>query len=191
MVSERLERLGCAPCEGDLVIDDAEDMILEEEAALEAETVVAVETGAVGKKGGRSTESSASSSSSSSASSSGCTPVVVKRLTASDISSGAYTIYDVVMPLPGANSTYPSHAVGREMYEQMMGSEGVTPDALLVRLSDKRDADTGNLTKRYMLEGGYRKILRRVTDAETAVVWYDSEDQQLQPTDRDILHYGG
>ena len=38
-------RLGCAPCEGDLVIDDAEDMILEEEAALEAGTVVAVETG--------------------------------------------------------------------------------------------------------------------------------------------------
>ena len=100
-------------------------------------------------------------------------------------------MYDVVMQLPGASSEYPSHAVGCEMYEQMMGAEGVTPEALRVCLSDRRDADTGNLSKRYMLDGGYRKILRRVDDAETAVVWYDGDNQQLQPTDRDVLHCGG
>ena len=197
MVSERFERIGCAPCEGDLVLDESEDMVLEEEAALEAETTIALESGAVGKKGGRSADSVGSTSTSTSsdsgpaASSSGYSPVKVKRLTAADVAAGTYTMYDVVMPLPGASSDYPSHAVGREMYEQMMGAEGVKPEALLVRLSDRRDADTGDLTKRYVLDGGYRKILRRVDDAETAVVWYDGDDQQLQPTDRDVLHYGG
>ena len=190
MVSERLERMGCFPCEGDLVVDETEDTALEKEAALELETTVAVEIGAVGKKGGRCPDSAAgvdqsvsslsSASASSSSSSSDYTPVKVKRLTASDIATCTYSIYDVVMPLPGGSSEYPSHSVGREMYEQMMGSEGVSPEALKVRHQ-----------QRYVLDGGYRKILRRVDDAETAVVWYESEDQQLQPTDRDMLHYGG
>ena len=147
----------------------------------------------MGKRGGRNADSvsASESSTSKSVSTSSYNSVKVKHLTASDIESGKYSIYDIVMPIPGATCEYPAHAVGREMYERMMESDGVTPQTLQARLSDKHDADTGNIVKRYVLEGGYRKVLRRVEDIETAVVWYNREDQDLQPTDRDIIHYGG
>ena len=210
MVSERLRKLGCAPVEGDLVIDIANsvgnkqssangasalakspDALLEEKAALELETAAAVEIGAIGKKGGRSADIESASGSSTTSSASSSNSVSVKRLTASDIDSGKFSMYDVVMPLPGATCEYPSHTVGRETYERKMGSDGIMPEALQSRLSDKHDTETGNTIKRYVLEGGYRKVLRRVEDIETAIVWYDGEDQDLQPTDRDVLHYGG
>jgi tRNA(Glu) U13 pseudouridine synthase TruD len=52
-----------------------------------------------------------------------CLPAV-KVLTAEDIDSGAWSIMDVVMPLPGTHVTYPTHACGLAAMNELLARDG-------------------------------------------------------------------
>jgi hypothetical protein len=48
-------------------------------------------------------------------------------LTPADITSGKYSIFDVVMPVPGFATEFPLHACGRAMVEEMLRADGLEP----------------------------------------------------------------
>jgi hypothetical protein len=51
----------------------------------------------------------------------------VKRLTADDIASGKYTIFDVVAPVPGFGTVYPTHSCGKQLIDAMVSADGLDP----------------------------------------------------------------
>ena len=69
--------------------------------------------------------------------------VTVKRLTQDDIDGGAYSMNDVVMPLPGYDVVYPDHKA-REWYESQLQFDGLD-------INDMR-----HKVKDYSLSGTYR-----------------------------------
>ena len=50
----------------------------------------------------------------------------VKALTAEDIASGKYTIFDVVLPMPGYSVVYPEHACGKVMFDSLLARDGLS-----------------------------------------------------------------
>ena len=69
----------------------------------------------------------------------------IKILEESDLSS--YTIYDIVLPLPGMDSVYPKNRIG-EMYQEMLDREGITKEMFV-----------NNSHKDFQVRGGYRKLV--------------------------------
>ena len=48
----------------------------------------------------------------------------VRRVTAQEAAAGIFSIYDVVLPLPGSDVTYPSHVIG-ELIEKYLAYDGL------------------------------------------------------------------
>jgi len=99
-------------------------------------------------------------------------------LTADEAASGKYSIFDIVLPLPGYDVLYPANACG-EWYKTFMASEdGGHLDPYDMRRK-QRD---------FSLSGGYRKILARIgEDFDVQVQEYDDENTQFVETDMDRL----
>jgi tRNA pseudouridine13 synthase len=119
VVSERMRMYGCeAPVVGDIVLNVPEDTVKEaveiEDADEKDEPAVAPEA----QSGGRITKQSLLAASK--------TPKV-KVLTEEDLPK--YTIYDVVLPLPGFSVTYPTGQTG-ELYKKMLEADGLDIDNL-------------------------------------------------------------
>lgn len=99
-------------------------------------------------------------------------------LTAEEVASGEYTIFDIVLPLPGYDVAYPKNEM-TEFYKSFMASEqggGLDP------------FDMRRKWKDISLSGSYRKLLGTPGGDCTAVVKsYVQEDQQFVQTDMDIL----
>ncbi|KAG0254418.1 multisubstrate pseudouridine synthase 7 [Actinomortierella ambigua] len=98
--------------------------------------------------------------------------VRAKVLTEADVDQ--YTIHDVIMPLPGTDVIYPTHAIG-ERYKTLMAQDGLDP------LKMKRPH------KDYSLTGSYRYILAKPENVEWEVVRYNDADLPLTWTDLDRL----
>ncbi|KAF9921445.1 multisubstrate pseudouridine synthase 7 [Linnemannia zychae] len=94
--------------------------------------------------------------------------VRAKVLTEEDVDQ--YTIYDVILPLPGFDVIYPTHAIGTK-YTELMAKDGLDPHSM------KR----GN--KDYSLPGSYRRILSKPENVEWEIVRYDQADIPLTLTD--------
>ncbi|KAJ9605966.1 multisubstrate pseudouridine synthase 7 [Cladophialophora chaetospira] len=99
-----------------------------------------------------------------------------RALTAEEAASGMYTIFDIVLPLPGFDVLYPANASG-EWYKTFMTSEaggGLDP------------YDMRRKQKDFSLSGSYRKMLARIgRDFEVSVHEYaeTGEDKQFVETD--------
>ena len=202
MVTIRLQKKGGLKLMvGDLVLAPKE-----EEDKTEKKKVAVDQDGDVAMNDSK-TDSSSASSTSSSSSSSGSNSranrhdlkskadAIIKKernrdlpkvhvITQQDIDSSTYTVYDVVMPLPGSASTYPDNML--EQYHVLLKED----DTYEIFFGEKAIADakkakaTGTFTP-YHLEGGYRHILKQVGDPNASVVKYYLDDQQIQATDRD------
>ncbi|KAG9187228.1 tRNA pseudouridine13 synthase [Alternaria panax] len=101
-----------------------------------------------------------------------------RPLSASEVASGKYSIWDVVLPQPGFDVEYPRNAIG-EFYKEFMGSEkggGLDP------------RDMRRSWREVSLSGGYRKFLARPLQPLTFEVHeYKKMDEQFVETDMQRL----
>ncbi|OXV10359.1 hypothetical protein Egran_01880 [Elaphomyces granulatus] len=102
-----------------------------------------------------------------------------RALTAEEAGSDKYTIFDVVLPLPGFDVLYPANAM-TSFYQQFMGSEkGGHLDPFDMRRK-WRDIS---------LSGSYRKLLSRPgPGCSFEVKIYSKDDEQLVQTDLECLN---
>ena len=101
-----------------------------------------------------------------------------RHLTDAEAKSGKYDIFDVVLPLPGFDVSYPANAVGK-FYEEFMASDaggGLDPHKMRRGWKD------------ISLSGGYRKIMARPKSSlEYEVKSYANDDDQMVETDLERL----
>lgn len=100
-----------------------------------------------------------------------------RALSAEEVESGKYTIFDVVLPTPGFDVEYPANDIG-DFYKEFMASErggGLDP-------SNMRRS-----TRDYSLSGNYRKLLSQAKNLSFEIKTYHSDTEQLAETDLDIL----
>ncbi len=107
-----------------------------------------------------------------------------RALTADEAASGKYSIFDIVLPLPGFDVLYPANDM-EKFYKDSMSSErggGLDP------------FDMRRKQKDFSLSGGYRKILARIEHGyDVQVRAYKEDNEQFVKTDMDIIkgQYGG
>lgn len=101
-----------------------------------------------------------------------------RALTAEEAASGKYSLFDVVLPLPGFDILYPANAM-TDFYRRFMSSDrggGLDP------------FDMRRSWKDISLSGSYRKILSRPgPDYSFEVKRYSKDDEQFVQTDYDLL----
>ncbi|XP_050672495.1 pseudouridylate synthase 7 homolog [Leptidea sinapis] len=98
--------------------------------------------------------------------------VAVKVVTQEDVESDRYTIFDVVLPLPGHSVRYPPNMV--DFYQEML-----TKDGLTLEMKHKH--------KGYHLGGGYRHVAVRPGEVTWRLVRYHQPTADLLLSDRDQL----
>lgn len=102
-----------------------------------------------------------------------------RALTKEEAESGLYSIFDLVLPLPGFDVVYPKNASGGAFYTQVMGKDGLDP------------FDMRRGQKDFSLSGSYRKIVARIgEDFDVQVHRYRQDDEQFVLTDRELLMGG-
>ncbi|SCV68367.1 BQ2448_488 [Microbotryum intermedium] len=98
----------------------------------------------------------------------------IKILTQEDIAAKAYTIFDVVLPMPGYAVMYPSGPLG-ETYRSIMLEDGIDPQDMFRR------------QREYSLGGTYRKLMHLPKDVSHKLMTYTSSTQDLAQSDEDLL----
>lgn len=103
-----------------------------------------------------------------------------RALTASEAASGEYTIFDVVLPLPGFDVLYPANKM-TDFYKSFMGDSeqggGLDP------------FDMRRKWKDVSLSGSYRKFLSRMLgdDYSAEVKLYAKDEEQFVRTDLEVI----
>ncbi|KAK4986863.1 multisubstrate pseudouridine synthase 7 [Elasticomyces elasticus] len=101
-----------------------------------------------------------------------------RALSKEEAESGDFSIFDVVLPLPGYDVIYPPNAIG-DFYKEFMGSER------------GGELDPHNMRRKWKdasLSGGYRKMLARPgNDLSFEVKQYTRDDEQMVETDLERL----
>lgn len=102
-----------------------------------------------------------------------------RPLSAEEAASGAFSIFDIVLPTPGYDVEYPANEIG-DFYREFMGSErggGLDP------------ANMRRAQKDFSLSGSYRKVMGRVGDDVTYEVRaYTADNEQMVETDLDRIN---
>lgn len=111
----------------------------------------------------------------------------MKILTEEDLDK--FTIFDVVMPLPGTDVAYPGGKLG-ERYREFLVMDGLDPDNFVrkqkyVVLSFLKVLLIG--FRDYTLSGSYRKILHLPSEMSWSVMRYTDPDVPLAQADEDKL----
>ncbi|KAJ5991744.1 hypothetical protein N7451_007468 [Penicillium sp. IBT 35674x] len=101
-----------------------------------------------------------------------------RALTAEEVASGKYSLFDIVLPLPGFDVIYPPNKM-TDFYREFMASErggGLDPFNMRRKWKDAS------------LSGSYRKIFSRMgADYSYDIKLYSEEDQQFVKTDLENL----
>ena len=83
-------------------------------------------------------------------------------VTKDDVESSRYTIFDVVIPLPGSEITWPTHAAGKAYYLEMLGKDG---------FSEENDPFL-SAAKMLRLRGDYRLLVQQAKNVNFKMVEY-------------------
>lgn len=105
-------------------------------------------------------------------------PVRARPLTTEEAASGRFSVYDVVLPTPGYDVTYPDNEIGT-FYEEFMGREenGALDPHKMRRMR-----------REFSMPGRYRKLMNRfLAPPSVEVRAYADETEQMHPTDTDLL----
>jgi len=166
IVSERIRIHGCdKPVPGDLVFTTEGGKVLESEG--EGDEMRVDEDLAADQ-----TKEPASSRERKRAARAKWEPPSVKTLTESDVDQ--YSIFDVIMPLPGRDVSYPGGRLG-DRYREFLVADGLDPDNFIRK------------QKEYTLNGSYRNILQLPKDIAWSVLRYTDPDVPLAQADEDVL----
>lgn len=103
-----------------------------------------------------------------------------RALTAEDVASGQYTIFDIVLPTPGYDVMYPRNDIG-DYYVEFMGKEengGLDP----YQMRRKH--------REFSLSGNYRHLIGRfIGEPQYAIRAYCDDLEQMYPTDLDFANH--
>ncbi|WWD22862.1 hypothetical protein CI109_107357 [Kwoniella shandongensis] len=155
VVSERMKMSATEPLVGDLVFVDAEAKAEGDEPDLDA-----IPAHAKDKRGKPIRKWQTSSSPD------------VKQLIEEDLPN--YSIFDVVVPLPGFDVEYPGGAIG-ELYEKMLKADGLDPHRM------RREQ------REYSLPGSYRRMVSRPLALTWSHIQYTDPDIALVQSDEDAI----
>lgn len=98
-----------------------------------------------------------------------------RPLTKDDISTGKYTIFDVVLPMPGFDVVYPSHKQLEQVYVDEMAKDGLDPFKMARRVRE------------FSLSGSYRPLMGRAENLDYQIVKYTDPTEPLVRTDLELL----
>ena len=98
----------------------------------------------------------------------------VKPLTEEDIASGSYTIYDVVLPLPGHDITYPDNVVG-SWYKEILEKYELSSEKLK------------HSVKLFAMAGAYRRLVVKPKDMSWEFRSYAKPQETLILSDLELL----
>lgn len=99
--------------------------------------------------------------------------VRARPLSKEEAENGVKTIWDVVLPTPGYDITYPKNL--SFFYEQIMKEDGI--DCHNMRCS----------VKEFSVSGGYRHLMAKPLNMEWITRDYEDDEEQLVLTDYDLL----
>lgn len=99
----------------------------------------------------------------------------VKSLTEKDINSSKYTMFDIVLPLPGYDITYPDNSIGK-YYEEILEESELSSSKL------KHNVKT------FSMPGAYRKLLIQPKNMSWEFKSYDSPESTLIWSDWEELN---
>lgn len=103
----------------------------------------------------------------------------VRALTAQDVRSGNFTIYDVVLPSPGCDVRYPANEQLMQVYESAMKKDSLDPHNM------------GRKIKEFSLAGSYRHLVARARDVSYQITHYKEDDDSILYTDLELLEKRG
>ncbi|KAF3309709.1 hypothetical protein TWF173_010689 [Orbilia oligospora] len=96
--------------------------------------------------------------------------VRARPVTEEEVASGKFTIYDVVLPSPGWDVTYPQNDL-RDLYADIMGQDGLDPFNMIRN------------QKELSMAGHYRRLLYKPERVEWEIKRYEDPNDQLVETD--------
>ncbi|KAK0621243.1 pseudouridine synthase [Bombardia bombarda] len=106
--------------------------------------------------------------------------VQARALTKEDVSSGKYTIFDVVLPTPGYDIIYPRNDIGEYYADFMKKLENGELDPFDMRRKHRE----------FSLSGNYRHLIGRfIGEPQYAVRIYTDDTEQMHPTDLDLCNH--
>lgn len=97
-------------------------------------------------------------------------PAAVHVVTAEDVAGQKYTIDDVVLPVPGSESVYPSNEIGT-FYDELLAADGLSRGS------------HGECNPMYREKGVYRRIIQRPGDFQWKAIPYNDPDAELAETE--------
>ncbi|KAJ2939594.1 hypothetical protein O0L34_g14310 [Tuta absoluta] len=172
-VSERVRRHGLQPAVGDIVpldVDHEEICKLEEEEDDEDEDAESRDDAQNGDQNKMADTTPATPLETSIKQEKKQIPVRI--LTQEDVDSERYTIFDIIMPLPGHMVVYPPNM--KEYYEELLTKDGLT-------------LDMKHKFKSYTMTGAYRHLVIRPADVSWRCVRYTEPFADLILSDWDEL----
>ena len=101
----------------------------------------------------------------------------VHAVTAQEAEAAAYSIDDVVLPIPGCRISYPQHA-SAQVYTEVAARDGVS-----LTSAPHKHKDFSLLA----MSGGYRRVLHRPADMAWRLLSYSDPDEPLAQTDVERL----
>ncbi|CAJ2631517.1 unnamed protein product [Trifolium pratense] len=101
----------------------------------------------------------------------------VKAVNAEDLNSKCYTIDDVILPMPGSRSIYPTNDIVK-VYNDLTNKDGIS---LTESVHNAKEFSITNVT------GSYRKVFQKPIDFEWELLTYTDSNKPLVETDLDKI----